>query len=101
MKIIKTKVTTIEFDPEEERNRIHRLFKKMKYRDALIKVIDVFEKDGLDAAYEVYDELPYNEEDEYPLQESMGIWWFNIHGDLLYNEKAKVTEETKIEIIKH
>ena len=101
MKIIKTKVTTIEFDPEKERQRIMDLFDNPIYIDALIKVIDVFERDGLDAAYEAYDELPYNEEDEYPLQESMGVWWFNIHGDLLYNEKAKVTEETKIKIIKH
>ena len=100
MKIIKTIVSTIEFDPEEERERIRRLFHNDLYRDSLIEVIDVFEKDGLEAAYVVYFQLPYNEEDEYPLQESMGIWWHNIHGDLLYNEKAKVTEETKIEIIK-
>jgi hypothetical protein len=101
MKIIKTKTTIIDFDPEHERQRIMDLFDNPIYIDSLIRVIDVFEKDGLDSAYEVYDNLPYNEEDEYPLQESMGIWWHNIHGDLLYNEKAKVTEDTKIEILKH
>jgi hypothetical protein len=100
MKIIKTKTTVIEFDPEEERQRIRRLFGNPTYQEALIKVIDVFEKDGLDAAYDVYDQLPYNEEDEYPLQESMGTWWHNLHGDLLYSKRAKVTEDTKIEIIK-
>jgi len=102
MKIIKTKITTIHVDLEKERQIIRDFFggRYSKYRKPLIEVIDTFEKDGYDAAFEKYLNLPYNEDDEYPLQESMGVWWHNIHGDLLYNRKANVTIDTKLEIIK-
>ena len=100
IQIIITKTIEIAFNPEEERRRIRRLFKNGVYRDSLIEVIDVFEKDGLNAALEIYYKLPYNEKDEYPLQESMGVWWHNIFGDLLYCEDSKAKMYEKIEIIK-
>lgn len=102
MKAIITKITTVEFDLDEERKRIKKCFNKKKekqYRDALLNVIDVFEKNGYYAAYDVYDDLPYNEIDEYPLQESMGIWWSQIHGQHFQYEN-NVKHEHKLEFIK-
>ena len=102
MKAIITKITTVEFDLDVERNHIKKCFKKKKekrYRDALLHVIDVFEENGLYAAYDVYDELPYNEIDEYPLQESMGKWWWQINGQhFMYDEN--VTDVVTTELIK-
>jgi hypothetical protein len=103
MKVICTKTTTIEFDLNKERVRINQIFNKKKndkkYRESLLNVIDVFERDGLHKAIEAYDDLPYHEEDEYPLQESMGIWWWQINGnEFLYKDNVK--EDYKIEIIK-
>ena len=104
MKVILTHTTTIEFDLEDERNRVRRCFDKKKermYRDKLIEVIDIFEKDGYDKAYEAYENLPYNEIDEYPLQESMGEWWYQINGDQFFRYDDNVKHDYKMEIIKH
>lgn len=102
MKAIITKITTVEFDLDEERNRIKKCFNKKKevvYKNALLEVIDVFEKDGFNKAYDVYDALPYNEIDEYPLQESMGKWWYQINSDFfMYEDNVKHVH--RMEIIK-
>jgi hypothetical protein len=96
MKIIVTNTRTI--DLNEERKRIRKLFRNPLYRDALINVIDVFEKDGFEKAWDVYFDLPYNKEDEYPLQESMGKWWSQVSESWFLHEK-NVKHEQKIEII--
>ena len=80
MKVTLTKVTTIDIDLEKERERIRKIFDNETYRNALLNVIDVFEKEGYEKSADAYDALPYNEEDEYPLQESMGKWWWQING---------------------
>jgi len=101
MKVIVTNTRTITIDLEEERKRIRKLFKKQpSYQDALIGVIDAFEKDGYNKALELYFGLPYNEEDEYPLQESMGKWWYQVGGDDFLWEN-NVENKRKMEIIKH
>jgi len=102
MKAIITKITTVEFDLDVERKLVKECFKKKKeklYRDALLNVIDVFEKDGYSKAYDAYDDLPYNEIDEYPLQESMGFWWYQISG-WNFQYKENVSHTLKTEIIK-
>jgi hypothetical protein len=102
MKAIITKTITVEFDLNKERKHIKECFKKKKekpYRDALINVIDTFEKDGLNAAYDEYDKLPYNELDEYPLQESMGRWWWQINSQSFMYE-PNVIQQHRLEIIK-
>ena len=98
MIIIKTRTLIIDVDLEEERNRIRRLFKQKLYQKALIKVIDDFEKYGYSKACDAYDALPYNKKDEYPLQESMGKWWWQMHGSFEYEKN--VIDQTKLEIIK-
>ena len=100
MKVILTKITTVEVDLDKERERITKIFKKKKYRDPLLKVIDIFEKEGYHKAYDAYNELPYNEEDEYPLQESMGKWWYQINGDQWFAYDDNVNHDYKMEIIK-
>lgn len=100
MKVIVTNTRTITIDLEQERQRIMDLFDNPIYIDSLIGVIDAFEKDGYDKALELYFGLPYNEEDEYPLQESMGKWWSQVGGDdFLWDNN--VENERKMEIIKH
>jgi hypothetical protein len=103
MKAIITKISTIEFDLDNERDRIKRIFKRKNeepYRDALLNVIDIFEKDGIAAADNAYDALPYNEIDEYPLQESMGKWWWQINdNDFMYESNVETIR--RLEIIKH
>jgi hypothetical protein len=104
MKVILTHTTTIELNLEEERNRVRRCFKKKKeapYRDRLIEVIDIFEKDGYEKALEAFDHLPYNEIDEYSLKESMGKWWYQINGDQFFRYEDNMKHEHSMEIIKH
>lgn len=103
MKAIITKTTVVEFDLDKERNRIKTIFDKESekvYRDALLNVIDIFDKNGYYDAYDAYDALPYNEIDEYPLQESMGKWWWQINGDRKFAYEDNVKHSTKLELIK-
>lgn len=100
MKAIITKVTTVEFNLDEERKRVKKCFNKKRervYRDALLNVIDVFEKDGYAAACDVYDNLPYNEDGEYPLQESMGKWWYQINGSQFFKYEDNMKHDYKLE----
>lgn len=106
MQVVITKVKTVEFDLNEERKKIKKSFNKKSerlYRDKLIEVIDIFEEEGLsENLYNHYDTLPYNEIDEYPLQESMGIWWWQITtSDDMFNYENNVEHDTVVEIIKN
>ena len=65
-----------------------------------MNVIDIFDKKGYHDAYDAYVDLPYNELDEYPLQESMGKWWYQINGDTMFAYEDNVKHEAKLEIIK-
>jgi hypothetical protein len=103
MQVIITKVKTVDIDLDAERKKIKKGFNKKServYRDKLIEVIDIFERDGFNMACDAYDELPYNEVDEYPLQESMGIWWWQIINDQSFNYHDNVKHQYKMEIIK-
>lgn len=103
MRVIVTKRRIVTFDLNEERERIKRAFSKKKerlYRDKLLEVIDVFEEHGYDKAVDVYDDLPYNDVDEYPLQESMGEWWWQINGHSMFAYEDNVKHEYEMQIIK-
>jgi len=100
MKVVTVVVSVVEFDLTQERERIRSLFKRKKeerYRNALLAVIDAFEKGGLDLATKAYDRLPRHKEEEYPLQESMGKWWWQIHGNqFMYEDNVWTTTTTSI-----
>lgn len=72
---------TIDFD--KEKDRIHKCFAgEIKHRQ--LKLIDSFESGNFQDSFKLYDDLPYNNEDECPEQEYVGMWFHNIIDSLTF-----------------
>ena len=92
-KVITTK--TFEFDVEEEEKRLKKCFSGERL-ERQMNLIELFKQNKLEDLYEAYMELPYNDEDEYPEQENVGLWFSALYGGWGENELL-IGEEKKIE----
>ncbi len=93
-----------EFDYDAEVKMINKIFgtkPREKYIPYLIAVLDAFWIDrDIEKMRQLYHDLPYNEEDEYPLQESVG-WMYRLqrhfeeNSDIQYIFPDKKVDKTE------
>ena len=73
MKLIRTTTEEFEFDPEEERKRLHKAFKGSQLKRQLA-IFDAFLAKDIKKMKNLYDKLPRCRENECPEQEYVGSW---------------------------
>ena len=73
MIITRTTTETFEFDPDEER---HRIVKSLsgEQQARQLTILDHFLAGRFDEMEVCYDALPYDDEEECPEQEYIGLW---------------------------
>lgn len=77
MKIQKT--YTFEIDVDKERERFTHFFADEPQKiPRQLAILDALEAKDLDKVWKLYWDLPYDEENEYPEQENVGMWFTNI-----------------------
>jgi len=86
--------TTFQIDMAAERARLKKCFKKEP--DVLarqIAILDAFERREFNEAIELYNALPYNDTDECPEQEYVGMFFMDFVRFVLYSKgESKVVK---------